>query len=102
MKPNWAEQINEILEEFDFEAVRKYLLIENERFWFLNDPTIFNLQRFAERLLNDLVKSPATNYISTGGFVAEKCLSGCHLSLYFYIAEYDSMNVSNNPICRRH
>ena len=84
--------IETIIEEFDFELVRSYMLINKwtimtgiERG--LTIPTVDDLKNVAQGLLEDVVQSDHNpSFISTAGFFALKW--GEELSLYFNIENY--------------
>ena len=94
-------EIENILEEFDFDIVRSYMVIHNWKISLtlnrgLEIPTIEELKNVAKRLLKDALKvkeNPA--FVSTAGFIALKW--GEELSLYFNIESWStSINNSNN------
>ena len=89
-----TQEINKIINGFDFKKVRKVMLLLKWEWALINEdkvkvPTINELKKTARRLLKMVIKSEKDNDIcGTGGFEAEK-IDGNWISLKFILADYD-------------
>lgn len=83
---NYKEQIKNILEEFDFERVKKAMKALNWKYWTSDFkeyiPDIQELKNTAQRCLEHAIKHQLSE---TGGFLAVH--SGGVLNLYFVIED---------------
>lgn len=85
--------INSVLEQFDFEQVRKVMTYLNWTWWDDDEPpSIYSLVSTAERLLRDVTDEDEQRHmVGSGGFyaIADRDYNGklVGLRLYFSIAE---------------
>lgn len=81
------EQIEEIMDEFDFDKVQRVMKFLDWKWFGAEDgiPRVAELRREARRLLNGVQNR---SYIATGGFVARKDKFG-RLSLAFEVTSWD-------------
>ena len=90
---NYKKQIKDILENFDFEHVRKSMISLDWKYWTSDFkeyfPDIQELKKTAKECLEHAIKC---NFSETGGFLATNC-SGV-LNLYFVLEE--TMNEFSN------
>ena len=86
------EHIDEILDQFDFETVRKVMVALGWT-WSSTDgqvPDIYNLRKVARDLLQRCANTESKNYFySTGGFSAEK-QDGDTLILEFVVSDWST------------
>lgn len=90
MKISQSEQIEAILDQFDFYKVHQVMKALNWT-WATSDtedgiPTIPELRKTARRLLRDVASSLEYSETGTGGFCAERDEEGC-LALSFVVEE---------------
>lgn len=79
-KDELLEQLNHIMERFDFEKVHAYMKLTNWK-WIDEVPSVNKLKTTAERLLYDVVISDTpTTTSGTGGFTASKFTWGIQLA----------------------
>lgn len=79
-KDELLEQLNHIMERFDFEKVHAYMKLTNWK-WIDEVPSVNKLRTTAERLLYDVVISDTpTTTSGTGGFTASKFTWGIQLT----------------------
>ena len=89
------EHIDEILDQFDFETVRK-VMVALDWTWSSTDgnhfqvPEIYNLRKVARDLLQQCANTESKHYFcSTGGFSAEK-RDGDTLILEFVVSDWST------------
>jgi anion-transporting ArsA/GET3 family ATPase len=74
------EQLNNIMERFDFEKVHAYMKLTNWK-WIDEVPSVNKLRTTAEKLLYDVIVSDSpTTTSGTGGFTASKFTWGIQLA----------------------
>jgi anion-transporting ArsA/GET3 family ATPase len=74
------EQLNNIMERFDFEKVHAYMKLTNWK-WIDEVPSVNKLRTTAEKLLYDVIVSDSpTTTSGTGGFTASKFTWGIELA----------------------
>jgi hypothetical protein len=74
------EQLNNIMERFDFEKVHAYMKLTNWK-WIDEVPSVNKLRTTAEKLLYDVIVSDSpTTTSGTGGFKASKFTWGIELA----------------------
>ena len=79
-KDELLEQLNLIMERFDFEKVHAYMKLTNWK-WIDEVPSVNKLRTTAERLLYDVIASDdSTTTSGTGGFAASKFTWGIQLA----------------------
>lgn len=79
-KDELLEQLNLIMERFDFEKVHAYMKLTNWK-WIDEVPSVNKLRTTAERLLYDVIASDdSTTTSGTGGFTASKFTWGIQLA----------------------
>ena len=79
-KDELLEQLNLIMERFDFEKVHAYMKLTNWK-WIDEVPSVNKLRTTAERLLYDVIASDTpTTTSGTGGFTAYKFTWGIQLA----------------------
>ena len=68
---NKEDQIEEILDYFDFEKVAKVMEVLDWKWWSLGEvPGTGPLRRKARELLRDVAQKPPASYVYTAGFKA--------------------------------
>ena len=101
---NMDEQIEYVLDDFDFESVHIAMKALDRKWYFENDdlkmiPTVSQLKEHAKEMLIKLTSSkPKVSRICTGGFEAENHEG--FISLNFILEEADSylLNSENYPM----
>lgn len=99
---NLTIQIENILDNFNFEKVRKTMKTLGWTYRYnLESPSIQELRKTAKLNLKTVAFNVGCTTSSSGGFVA-RMFDDCHLFLCFVVAEYDAREVSTNKKCRNH
>ncbi len=84
---SYEEQIDNIMDWFDFDKVHKAMVALNWTWYNVGIPEKAELRQTARRLLRDVVEKDA-RMTGTGGFYATKNEYG-ELSLYFAVSKWD-------------